>query len=241
MSDDEHSDNNNSGADTHGRRFFGRRKGHQLKRHQGELMETLLPQLAVDLATPAPKDFAALFGAEHTENLWLEIGFGGGEHLAAHALARPHTGFIGCEPFLNGMAKALALVETHALKNVRLHFGDAMDLLRWLPDASLAGVDLLYPDPWPKVRHWKRRFVQDDSIAEIARVLKPGTVFRVATDIPHYAAWTLERVLRNPDFIWTAQCADDWRLSWSGWTQTRYEAKALREGRTPAYFIFQRL
>jgi tRNA (guanine-N7-)-methyltransferase len=243
MSDNGNSDSgsnsDNSGADAHGRRFFGRRKGHQLKRHQGELMETLLPQLAVDLATP--KDPAALFpAAGRIENLWLEIGFGGGEHLAAHALARPDTGFVGCEPFLNGMAKALALVETHALKNVRLHFGDAMDLLRWLPDASLSGVDLLYPDPWPKVRHWKRRFVQDDSVAEIARVLKPGTVFRVATDIPHYAAWTLERVLRAPDLVWTAERADDWRLSWAGWTQTRYEAKALREGRTPAYFIFRR-
>ena len=123
---------------------------------------------------------------------------------------------------------------------MRLHFGDAIDVLRWLPEASLTGVDLLYPDPWPKVRHWKRRFVQDDSIAEVARILKSGSIFRVATDIPHYAAWTLERVLRNPDFIWTAERADDWRLPWDGWTQTRYEAKALREGRTPAYFIFRR-
>ena len=193
------SDDDKSSADTHDRRFFGRRKGHQLKRRQAELIETLLPQLAVDLATPAPKDLATLFPTAGTiENLWLEIGFGGGEHLAAHAAAHSHTGFIGCEPFLNGMAKAVALVNDNALKNVRLHFGDAMDLLRWLPDGALAGVDLLYPDPWPKVRHWKRRFVQDDSVAEIARVLKSGSVFRVATDIPHYAAWTLERVLRTP-------------------------------------------
>ena len=204
-------------------------------------MDTLLPQLALDLAAPGPQQPAALFpSAPGIENLWLEIGFGGGEHLAAHAAARAATGFIGCEPFLNGMAKAVALVEDNALKNVRLHFGDAIDVLRWLPEASLTGVDLLYPDPWPKVRHWKRRFVQDDSIAEVARILKSGSIFRVATDIPHYAAWTLERVLRNPDFIWTAERADDWRLPWDGWTQTRYEAKALREGRTPAYFIFRR-
>ena len=223
------------------RRFFGRRKGHQLKRRQAGLMDTLLPQLALDLAAPGPQQPAALFpSAPGIENLWLEIGFGGGEHLAAHAAARAATGFIGCEPFLNGMAKAVALVEDNALKNVRLHFGDAIDVLRWLPEASLTGVDLLYPDPWPKVRHWKRRFVQDDSIAEVARILKSGSIFRVATDIPHYAAWTLERVLRNPDFIWTAERADDWRLPWDGWTQTRYEAKALREGRTPAYFIFRR-
>jgi len=202
-------------------------------------METLLPRLAVDLKTPAPEKLAALFETS-VESFWIEIGFGGGEHLAAHALAKPDTGFIGCEPFLNGMAKALALIEASALKNVRLHFSDAIDVLQWLPDASLDGADLLYPDPWPKMRHWKRRFVQDESVAEVARVLKPGAIFRVATDIPHYAAWTLERVLRNPDFIWTAQRADDWRLPWAGWTQTRYEAKAIREGRTPAYFIFQR-
>jgi tRNA (guanine-N7-)-methyltransferase len=221
------------------RRLYGRRKGHQLKRHQAGLMETLLPKLAVDLAAPAPKNLATLFGAP-VENFWIEIGFGGGEHLAAHALAKPLMGFIGCEPFLNGMAKAVALVDAHSLKNVRLHFNDAIDVLRWLPDGSLDGTDLLYPDPWPKVRHWKRRFVQDASVAEVARVLKSGAVFRVATDIPHYAAWTLERVLRSPDFIWTAESADDWRLPWAGWTQTRYEAKAIREGRTPAYFIFKR-
>jgi tRNA (guanine-N7-)-methyltransferase len=227
--------------DHQSRRFFGRRKGHQLKPRQAELMDTLLPQLAVDLETPMPENPAALFkSAARIENLWLEIGFGGGEHLAAHAAARTDTGFIGCEPFINGMAKALALVEVNELKNVRLHFGDATQILDWLPDASLAGVDLLYPDPWPKARHWKRRFAQDESIAAIARVLKPGAMFRVATDIPHYAAWTLERVLRNPDFIWTAERADDWRKPWGGWTQTRYEAKAIREGRTPAYFIFLR-
>ena len=221
------------------RRFYGRRKGHQLKPHQAGLMKTLLPKLSLDLAAAAPENLAALFETP-VENFWIEIGFGGGEHLAAHALAKPTTGFIGCEPFLNGMAKAVALVDEHSLKNVRLHFNDAIDVLRWLPAASLDGADLLYPDPWPKARHWKRRFVQDANVAEVARVLKPGAVFRVATDIPHYAAWTLERLLRSPDFIWTAERADDWRLPWSGWTQTRYEAKAIREGRTPAYFTFRR-
>ena len=235
---DDTSDTDTPQADRR-RRFYGRRKGHQLKPHQAGLMKTLLPKLEVDLSTPASRNLASLFEAP-VGKLWIEIGFGGGEHLAAHALAKPDTGFIGCEPFLNGMAKALALIEANALKNVRLHFSDAIDVLHWLPDASLDGVDLLYPDPWPKVRHWKRRFVQDESVAEVARVLKPGALFRVATDIPHYAAWTLERVLRNPDFIWTAERADDWRLPWSGWTQTRYEAKAIREGRTPAYFIFKR-
>jgi tRNA (guanine-N7-)-methyltransferase len=218
---------------------FGRRKGHQLKRHQAELMQTLLPRLAVDLASAAPKNLATLFPIP-VDHVRLEIGFGGGEHLAAQAAAHPTIGFIGCEPFLNGMAKALALIETHALTNVRLHFGDAIELIEWLPRASLAQVDLLYPDPWPKRRHWKRRIVQDASIAALARILRANGVFRYATDIPDYAAWTLERVLRSPDFVWTAERADDWRVAWAGWVETRYEAKAKREGRTPNYFVFQR-
>jgi tRNA (guanine-N7-)-methyltransferase len=219
--------------------FFGRKKGHQLKRHQAELMQTLLPRLAIDLASPAPKNLAGLFPNAPKEAR-LEIGFGGGEHLAAQAAAHPAVGFIGCEPFLNGMAKALALIEKHGLANVRLHFGDALELLDWLPSASLAQIDLLYPDPWPKRRHWKRRFVQDDSVAALGRITRPGGLFRFATDIPDYAAWTLERNLRSGDFVWLAERADDWRLPWAGWIETRYEAKAKREGRTPNYFQFRR-
>ena len=233
MSDSEVSDRRRGGA------FFGRKKGHELKRHQAELMQTLLPRLAVDLSAPAPSDLRTLF-PHPVEDVRLEIGFGGGEHLAAQAQAHPNVGFIGCEPFLNGMAKGLALIETHGLKNVRLHFGDATDLLAWLPEASLARVDLLYPDPWHKRRHWKRRFVQDKSVAAIARLLRPGGLFRFATDISDYGAWTLERVLRSPQFVWTAERADDWRVPWAGWVETRYEAKAKREGRTPNYFMFCR-
>jgi tRNA (guanine-N7-)-methyltransferase len=123
---------------------------------------------------------------------------------------------------------------------VRLYFGDAAHLLEWLPSASLARLDLLYPDPWPKRRHWKRRFVQDESLNEIARVLRPGGEFRFATDIPDYAAWTLQRILRSRDLIWTADRADDWRRPWRDFAGTRYEAKAKREGRIPAYFIFSK-
>ncbi len=233
MSDSEISDRRRGGA------FFGRKKGHELKRRQAELMATLLPKLAVDLAAPAPRDLVTLF-PHAVEDVRIEIGFGGGEHLAAQALAHPTVGFIGCEPFLNGMAKGLALIETHALKNVRLHFGDATDLLAWLPDGALARVDLLYPDPWPKKRHWKRRFVQEKSVAAIARILRSGGLFRFATDIPDYGAWTLARVMRAPEFSWMAERADDWRIPWAGWVETRYEAKAKREGRTPNYFIFRR-
>src|SRR5262249_46307804 len=183
--------------------FFGRRKGHPLRPHQAALMETLLPRLAVNLAAPAPDPLARLF-AHPVDHIRLEIGFGGGEHLVAEAAAHPRTGFIGCEPFVNGMAKALALIEARGIDNIRLHFGDAADLLGWLPDASLARVDLLYPDPWPKRRHWKRRFVQDASIATLGRLLRPGAEFRFATDWPDYAEWTLLRLTRSPLFAWTA-------------------------------------
>ncbi len=220
------------------RAFYGRRKGHRLRPHRTALLETLLPRLAIDLAAAAPADLAALF-PRPMDAVRLEIGFGGGEHLFAQASADPCTGFIGCEPFVNGMAKILALIEAANTENIRLFAGDAVDLLRWLPTASLARVDLLYPDPWPKRRHWKRRFVQDDTVAMVARVLRPGGIFRFATDIPDYAAWTLERLLRAPGFAWTAQCADDWRLPWPGFGGTRYEAKAKREGRAPCYLEFQ--
>jgi tRNA (guanine-N7-)-methyltransferase len=160
--------------------------------------------------------------------------------LIAQAEQHPHTGFIGVEPFVNGMAKALAAIEAKQLANIRLHFGDATFLLEWLPPAALARVDLLYPDPWPKRRHWKRRFVQDRSVAEIARVLQPGGEFRFASDIPDYAAWTLAHVLRSSAFEWTAERADDWRQPWPGFFRTRYEAKAEREGRVPCYLIFRK-
>jgi tRNA (guanine-N7-)-methyltransferase len=226
---------------THARRgaFFGRRKGHALRPHQAALMETLLPQLAIDLAAPAPHDLAELFPIP-VDSTRLEIGFGGGEHMIAQAGHHPGTGFIGVEPFVNGMAKALAAIEEKKLANIRLHFGDATFLLEWLRRGTLARVDLIYPDPWPKRRHWKRRFVQDGSIAELARVVRPGGEFRFASDIPDYAAWTLEHVARSPAFAWTAERADDWRHPWCGFSGTRYEAKAKREGRLPCYLIFRR-
>jgi tRNA (guanine-N7-)-methyltransferase len=218
--------------------FFGRRKGHPLRQHQAALFDTLLPKLAIDLSAPAPADLRSLFNG--IDDVRLESGFGGGEHLIAEAERHPRTGFIGIEPFVNGMAKALAAIDERKLVNIRLHHGDATDLLPWLPAASLARFDLLYPDPWPKRRHWKRRFVQDRSVAEFARVVRPGGEFRFASDIPDYVTWTLARLMRSPHFVWTAEQAADWRMPWPHWPGTRYEAKAKREGRTPCYLIYRR-
>ena len=220
------------------RAFFGRRKGHALKPRQAALFDTLLPKIGIELAQPAPADLRALFpGASEVR---LEIGFGGAEHLIAQAEAHPRVGYIGTDGFLNAIAKALVAIDERKLANVRLYHGDASELIDWLPAASLTRIDLLYPDPWPKRRHWKRRFVQDESLMRLARLLKSGGEFRFATDIASYAEHVLMRILRSEDFTWTAQRADDWRKPWDGFVRTRYEAKAIREGRTPAYFIFRR-
>ena len=221
------------------RAFFGRRKGHPLKPRQAALFDALLPRLALDLTRPAPADLRTLF-ATPVDDLRLEIGFGGAEHLIAQAQAHPGTGFIGTDAFVNAVAKVLAAIETHRLSNIRLHFGDASELIDWVPDAALSRIDLLYPDPWPKRRHWKRRFVQDDSLKRLARILKKGGELRFATDIADYAAYALVRVLRSQHYVWAAERADDWRRPWPDFDGTRYEAKARRAGRQPTYFIFSR-
>jgi tRNA (guanine-N7-)-methyltransferase len=222
------------------RAFFGRRKGHKLRPNQARLLETLLPQLALDLSRPAPAPLSALFPVPVT-NITLEIGFGGGEALIALARERPDTGYVGVEPFLNGMAKALAAIESNNLRNIRLHFDDAADLIAWLPEMSLARIDLIHPDPWPKRRHWKRRFVQDEMVAQLGRILRPGSDFRFVTDIADYAAWTLQRFVRSSVFEWTAQRADDWRKPWPGFTGTRYHAKATRADRPSCFLVFRRV
>jgi tRNA (guanine-N7-)-methyltransferase len=219
--------------------FFGRRKGHKLRTLQADLIENLLPRLALDISSPAPAHLSEIFDRP-LDNVRLEIGFGGGEHLIAEALAFQNTGFIGCEPYVNGMAKILTQIEAHNIGNVRLFAGDAAELLAWAPAGSLSRIDLIHPDPWPKRRHWKRRFVQDATVAAMARVLKEDGEFRFVSDIDDYCAWTLSHLLRSRDFSWLAERADDWRLPWPGYTMTRYGKKAEREGRMAAYLRFQR-
>src|SRR6185437_14750310 len=177
------------------RAFFGRRKGHPLKPRQAALFEALLPRIALDLGKPAPASLATLFGGRIDE-LRLEIGFGGAEHLIAQAQSNPQIGFIGTDAFVNSVAKALTAIDAKAVGNIRLYFGDASELLDWLPDGMIARADLLYPDPWPKRRHWKRRFIQDHSLKRLARILKKSGELRFATDIADYADYVLARVLR---------------------------------------------
>jgi tRNA (guanine-N7-)-methyltransferase len=173
--------------------------------------------------------------------VWLEIGFGGGEHLLWQARHNPNIGLIGCEPFEDGIVKVLGAVEQEELGNVRLYPDDARPLLRWLSGASLGRVFVLFPDPWPKKRQQKRRLVSEGTLRELARVMRPGAELRIATDIGSYVSWILQAAAEQGQFHWTAQCAADWRARGADWPETRYEQKALREGRRSAYFRFRRV
>lgn len=219
--------------------FFGRRRGKTIRTPQAGALEARLPDYLIDLGKAPPAPLADLFSAP-VERVRLEIGFGSGEHLLSEATRCPDTGFIGVEPFVNGMAKLMLALGQTPLSNLRVYNDDATRLLDWLPDGSLAGIDLLYPDPWPKRRHWKRRFVSRVNLDRFARVLEKGGRFRFASDIDTYVNWTLLHCRAHPAFAWQAASADDWRKPYDGWPGTRYEAKALREGRTPAYLTFKR-
>ena len=211
----------------------GRRVGKPLTAHQRGLVATVLPRLAVDVTGPIA-DASALF-APRPRDVWLEVGFGGGEHLLAAAASHPDVGLLGCEPFLNGVARVVTALAGAPLANVRLHPGDAGALVDALPAASLGCVFVFYPDPWPKRRQHKRRFVSDATLGRLARAMRPGAELRLATDIDDYCGWMLARLRRSPDFSWTASGPADWQRPWSGWVETRYEAKALAAGRRPCY------
>ena len=200
---------------------YGRRKGPKLSAHQQGLRETLLPGLR--LALQQGRDPRAYF--RDACDVWLEIGFGAGEHLLWQAQHHPRTGLIGAEPYEGGVAKLLARLK--GTENIRIHEGDAREIIDALPDASIGRVFILFPDPWPKTRHHKRRFVQTQTLDTLARVLAPGAELRFASDDAGYLAWTLERLIAHPAFAWTAESASDWTARGADWPQTRYEAKAL--------------
>lgn len=226
------------------RKFHGRRRGKALRSSQARLMAELLPRLTIPGVGPPHDaerravDPAALFGEGRP--LWLEIGFGGGEHLAREAAARPEVGFIGCEPFVNGVAMLLPRVAALGLGNVRVHPGDARDLIDLLPDASLARVFLLYPDPWPKTRHRERRFMNAANLRALARVMAAGAELRLATDVEDYVRHAVRAAGEAGGFALEG-AAQDWTAAWPGWEATRYETKALREGRAPRYLTFRRV
>ncbi|KNG94168.1 tRNA (guanine(46)-N(7))-methyltransferase TrmB [Pseudaestuariivita atlantica] len=225
------------------RNFYGRIKGKTLRKSQREWLDEDLAALspgAVDWdSNPdrTPLDLKALFG---DRPLWLEIGFGGGEHLVHQAAQNRDVGIIGCEPYINGVAMLLGKLRREGLDNVRIHPGDARDLFDVLPPQSVARAFLLYPDPWPKKKHHRRRFVTPEHLEPLHRVMQPGAVLRVATDIPDYVRQTLYEVPRA-GFEWLAEGPGDWRAPWDDWLSTRYEQKALREGRTPHYMTFRRV
>ncbi|MGL5445816.1 MAG: tRNA (guanosine(46)-N7)-methyltransferase TrmB [Rhabdaerophilum sp.] len=229
---------NSAGAVTPRRQLYGRAKGKSLRAGQSQRVENLLPNIAIDLERL--KSGPVELFAHQPQQVMLEIGFGGGEHLAAMAIASPQTGFLGVEPFLNGVAKLLGVIEAEKLGNIRLLRGDARHVLANLPNASLDRVYLLYPDPWPKRRQRKRRIVDQEFLDQLARVIRPGGEFCFASDIDDYVGWTLSRILPHPEFAWLARDAQDWLTPWEDWHRTRYEEKAIREGRVPSYLRFRR-
>lgn len=227
----------NEGDPTTLNRLYGRSSGHKLRVQQQELIDTLLPALGVSAEGEVTS--ATLFGDDRP--LHLEIGFGGGEHLAYRADLLPDHGFIGCEPFLNGMATALTHIRDGRLANIRLHMGDALDVLRRVPDGALTMVYLLHPDPWPKARHAKRRMVNDGPVCLIASKLKSGGELRIATDHPVYLDWTLMVMQRHASaFEWLAETPKDFLEPSGGWIETRYGARARREGRRPYYLRYRK-
>ena len=224
------------------RNFYGRLKGKHLKKSQEGYLEEDLAALSPGPVSwdenPARDnlDLGALFGGR---DIWLEVGFGGGEHVVHQAASNPDVGIIGCEPYINGVAMLLGKMRTAGVENLRIHPGDVRDMFDVLPDQSISKAVLLYPDPWPKSRHHRRRFVTPEHLEPLARVLKPGAEFRVATDIPDYVRQTMEEVPKA-GFEWLAEGPSDWRVAWDDWLSTRYEQKAFREGRTAHYMTFRK-
>jgi tRNA (guanine-N7-)-methyltransferase len=221
------------------RLIYGRRKGHRLRPGRQRLLDEVLPKLQANLPERGLLDPASLF-AHRPRRVWLEIGFGGGEHLAAQAAAHPQIGLIGCEPFIGGVARLLWLIQAHGLTNIRLFTDDARLLMQALPGGSLERIFVLFPDPWPKTRHHKRRIVNPATAAEFARLLQPGGEVRLATDDMGYARAMLLALRGHPALQWQASRPTDWRERPPDWPMTRYEGKALAAGRACVYLRFRR-
>ncbi|RXV66376.1 tRNA (guanosine(46)-N7)-methyltransferase TrmB [Roseovarius sp. A46] len=224
------------------RNFHGRIKGKALRPNQEAWLDEDLGRLspgAVDWEINPerkPIDLKDYFG---DREIWLEIGFGGGEHMVHQAVANPEVGIVGCEPYINGVAMLLGKIRKSGAQNIAVYPGDVRNMFDVLPEESISRAFLLYPDPWPKKRHHKRRFVTSEHLEPLSKCLKKGAIFRVATDIPDYVRQTLEEVPRY-GFEWLAERPGDWRAPWNDWISTRYEQKALREGRVPHYLTFRR-
>ena len=220
-------------------RSYGRRKARPLSERKDRLLTELLPGLRLTLTGQDPSPLTKIFTVPVTQ-AWLEIGFGSGEHLLWQAEHHPDIGFIGCEPFINGIASLLGKIESAGLATIRIHDGDARDVLAWLPTSSIDRLFVLFPDPWPKKRHQKRRLLSPEVIAQLARVLVPGGEFRFASDNGSYAGETLLTILASGAFAWMAESARDWRVRPSDWPETRYERKALSGNAKPSYLTFHR-
>jgi tRNA (guanine-N7-)-methyltransferase len=222
------------------RQLYGRRQGHKLRPHQMRLMKQLLPRVGITLPQAGQLNLKEIFPA-HIKQIWLEVGFGGGEHLLWQALHNQTVGFIGGEPYVNGVAKLLTGIEEHDVGNIRIYDDDIRNVLDVLPDSVLAKVFLLFPDPWPKTRHHKRRFVSPENLDRLARVMMPGAELRIASDIADYIYWTMLHMQRHPGFEWQARHPGDWRARTPDWPETRYEQKAILAGRKPSYLKFHRV
>jgi tRNA (guanine-N7-)-methyltransferase len=224
------------------RNFYGRFRGKTIRANQQDYLDNDLDALSPGAVgwdinpDREPLDLTNVFG---DKELWLEIGFGGGEHLVHMADAYPDVGIIGCEPFINGVAMLLGKIRRLDVQNVAVHPGDVRDLFDVVPEHTFSKVFLNYPDPWPKKRHHRRRFVTEEHLTPLFKAMKPGSELRVATDIPDYVRQTLEQVPQH-GFTWLAERPVDWRTPWEDWISTRYEQKAIREGRTPHYLTFRR-
>ena len=225
------------------RNFYGRTRGKHLRKSQQLYLAEDLDAISLGLVgrevNPNPEkiNMSNLFG---NCPIWLEIGFGGGEHMLHQALSNPKIRIVGCEPYVNGVAMLLGKIREKDCGNIKIHAGDVRDLFDVVPENSFERAFLLYPDPWPKKRHHRRRFVTPEYLVPLARVMQPGSILRISTDIGDYVRQALQQVPLH-GFEWLADGPADWRCAWTDWISTRYEQKALREGRTPYYLTFRRV